>query len=39
MENATAYNGGRRLVRDGSSNYHRVYQAGNPVFYARQSGG
>ncbi|MFQ5436950.1 MAG: hypothetical protein ACE5FD_18995 [Anaerolineae bacterium] len=35
---ATAYNSGRRLVRDGSGNYHLVYQAGNQVFYAKYTG-
>jgi len=36
---ATAHNGGRRLVRDGSGNYHLVFASGGEIFYRKNSGG
>lgn len=34
---ATAHNGGRRIVRDSSGNYHIVYQSYNQIFYTKYS--
>jgi len=35
---ATAYNSGRRLVRDSSGNYHLVFESGGEIFYRKQVG-
>lgn len=35
---ATAHNSGRRLVRDGSDNYHLVFGSGGEIFYRKLIG-
>jgi hypothetical protein len=35
--NATAYNNGRRLVKDGLGNYHLVLTSGNNIFYRKST--
>ncbi|MDW7680039.1 MAG: S8 family serine peptidase, partial [bacterium] len=36
---ATAYNNGRRLIRDDNNCYHLVYQSGGEIFYRRSDPG
>ncbi len=36
---ATTANNGRRLVRDGSGNYHMVFTSGGEIFYRKNTGG
>jgi hypothetical protein len=36
---ATAYNNGRRLIKDGSGNYHLVFSSGGEIFYHKTTDG
>ena len=35
----TAYNNGRRLIRDGNNRYHLVFESGGEIFYCRSNVG
>ena len=36
---ATAYNNGRRLIRDGNNRYHLLFESGGEIFYCRSNVG
>jgi hypothetical protein len=39
LQTATGYNNGRRLVRDGTGNYHLVFSSGGEIFYHKTTDG